>query len=91
MSNYFTYILECSDGTYYVGKTVDLKKRLRQHNGEIKGGAKYTSGRRPVILRFAQDHETLSEALKNEYTLKRLTKNNKTSLIKDVDLNKFQQ
>jgi len=82
MSSFFTYILECSDGTFYVGKTTDIKRRLRQHNGELKGGAKYTSGRRPVILYYMKDHQNLSEALKNEIKLKKLTHKEKAYLKK---------
>lgn len=40
---FFVYLLECEDGSTYVGATVDLDHRLRQHNGEIKGGAHATS------------------------------------------------
>jgi len=43
MSEYFVYLLECSDNSTYVGATVDLDHRLRQHNKEIKGGAVATS------------------------------------------------
>jgi len=39
----FVYLLECSNGNTYVGATVDLDRRLRQHNKEIKGGAHATS------------------------------------------------
>lgn len=39
----FVYLLECTDKSTYVGATVDLEHRLRQHNGEIKGGAKATT------------------------------------------------
>jgi putative endonuclease len=39
------------NGSYtYVGITNDLKKRIRQHNGEIKGGVKYTKDRGPYAL-----------------------------------------
>lgn len=41
----YVYLLECTDGSTYVGATVDLEKRLRQHNQEIKGGAKLTSNK----------------------------------------------
>jgi predicted GIY-YIG superfamily endonuclease len=39
----FVYLLECTDKSTYVGATVDLEHRLRQHNGEIKGGAHATT------------------------------------------------
>jgi len=38
----FVYLLVCSDGSTYVGATVNLNRRLRQHNKEIKGGAHAT-------------------------------------------------
>jgi len=41
----FVYLLECTSGATYVGATVDLERRLRQHNKEIKGGAKATSAK----------------------------------------------
>ena len=43
MSEFFVYLLQCSDNSTYVGATVDLEHRLRQHNKEIKGGAVATS------------------------------------------------
>jgi len=43
MSGFFVYVLQCSDGSTYVGATVDPDHRLRQHNGEIKGGAHATT------------------------------------------------
>jgi structure-specific endonuclease subunit SLX1 len=46
--SYCVYILRsCDDRRYYKGCTIDLKRRLRQHNGDIKGGARATSCRRP--------------------------------------------
>lgn len=41
----FVYLLESSDGATYVGATVDVDRRLRQHNKEIKGGAHATGSR----------------------------------------------
>ena len=38
----FVYLLECIDNSTYVGATVDVNRRLRQHNKEIKGGAHAT-------------------------------------------------
>jgi predicted GIY-YIG superfamily endonuclease len=44
MNNYYVYLLESSNGSTYVGATINLNRRLRQHNGMIKGGAKRTTG-----------------------------------------------
>jgi len=41
--NYYVYLLVSTNGSTYVGSTIDLNRRLRQHNGEIKGGAKRTT------------------------------------------------
>ena len=41
--DFFVYLLECTDKSTYVGATVDVHHRLRQHNKEIKGGAHATT------------------------------------------------
>ena len=41
----FVYLLESTDNATYVGATVDLNRRLRQHNKEIKGGAHATGSK----------------------------------------------
>ena len=77
---HFVYILECADKTLYVGCTNNLEKRLKQHN-ESKQGAHYTKIRRPVILKYSQEFETLSKARAKEAQLKRLPRNEKLKLI----------
>lgn len=77
---YFVYILECADKTLYCGYTTDLERRIFNHNN-AKSGAKYTMGRRPVKLVYKEDFETLSEALKREHALKKLSKSTKAELI----------
>lgn len=76
----YVYILECADGTYYIGKTQDLENRLKAHNGEVTGGAKYTRGRRPVRIVYSEELKSTSEALKREFELKKLTKLQKQKL-----------
>ena len=38
----FVYLLVSTNGSTYVGSTINLERRLRQHNKEIKGGAQAT-------------------------------------------------
>lgn len=78
---YVVYILECSDKSLYVGSTNDLERRLHQHN-HAKAGAHYTKIRRPVILKYSEEVESLSVARKREAELKRLTREQKLELIK---------
>ncbi len=76
---HFVYILECSDGTYYTGYSNDVLARLKKHQ-EGKG-AKYTRGRTPLQLVFKQGFVTKEEALKAEYAIKKLSKQEKGRLI----------
>lgn len=78
----YTYILKCSDGTYYTGWTNDLDKRLKAHNGG-KSGAKYTRNRRPVTLVYYEEFQEKQEAMKREYAIKQLTRKEKENLIKE--------
>jgi putative endonuclease len=72
-SVYFTYIVHCADGTYYTGKTWNLVKRLRQHNGELHGGARYTKIRRPVKLKYFEEHISHKIAVQRENEIKKLS------------------
>jgi putative endonuclease len=58
------YILECADGSYYVGSTNDLERRIWEHNEGI--GAKYTARRRPVKLVYAAEFASIAEAYERE-------------------------
>jgi putative endonuclease len=76
---HFVYILECSDNTLYVGYTTDIAKRLKQHN-ESKRGARYTSGRRPVLLKYSEKFKTVGKALSREAEIKRWPRAKKLTL-----------
>ena len=77
---YYLYILKCSDGSFYCGIARDLEKRLKQHNGTIKGGATYTLSKRPVYLKYYEKLDSRSEALKREYEIKQLSHVQKSKL-----------
>ena len=76
----YTYILECKDGTYYTGWTNNLEKRLKDHNDGK--GAKYTKARLPVILVYHEKFLTKEEAMRREYAIKHMTRQEKSNLIK---------
>ncbi|MDO8522859.1 MAG: GIY-YIG nuclease family protein [bacterium] len=77
---YFTYILECTDKTLYIGATNNLEKRLHEHN-KSKSGAHYTKIRRPVVLRYFEKFPTLKKSRAREAELKRLPREKKLELI----------
>ena len=77
---FFVYIVECADNTLYTGSTNNLTKRIREHNA-AKAGARYTRGRRPVRLAYAEAAATLSDALAREAQIKKLSRTQKLLLI----------
>ncbi len=79
---HYIYLVRCSDDSLYCGWTTDLKRRIDAHNGYIPGGAKYTRGRRPVTLVYAESFHQKQEAQRREYAIKRMTKTKKLRLIK---------
>lgn len=79
--SFFTYILECSDKTYYVGCTNNLEKRLIEHNASKKG-AHYTKIRRPVLLKYSETFSTLLGARRREREIKSWGREKKEKLWK---------
>ena len=74
----FCYILQCSDGTLYTGWTVNVEKRISQHNKGL--GAKYTKTRRPVTLVYIEPQPDKITALKRERAIKALPRKKKLEL-----------
>lgn len=78
---YYVYIVECSDKTLYTGITVDVDRRMDEHNSGALG-AKYTSARRPVKILYTKKYKDRSTASKEEYRIKKLSRAQKLQLIK---------
>ena len=78
---WYIYVLLCADNSLYCGITKNLEKRLKQHNGELKGGAKYTRGRGPCRFVYIKKAMNRSIASKLEYQFKQLSRKNKINLI----------
>ena len=83
MSNCYTYILKCADGTLYTGWTNDVPRRLARHNEGT--ASKYTRARRPVVLAHLEEFATKQEAMKRECEIKKLTKAKKLKLIQNME------
>jgi len=78
--SFYVYILQCADGSYYVGHTDDLAERLGAHeSGEFRG---YTYRRRPVQLVFAEEFSSREEAFQCERRLKGWSRRKKEALIR---------
>jgi tRNA/rRNA methyltransferase len=79
MQDFFVYILKCNDGSYYVGHTDNMEKRLSEH--QLKKFDTYTSKRLPVELIFVQVFGTRDEAFAAERQIKKWTRKKKEALI----------
>ena len=82
---YYLYILRCQDKTLYSGITVNLDRRLIEHNSS-KLGAKYTRARRPVKLVYSKKYRNRSTASKAEIKIKKMARQKKLNLIKKAAL-----
>lgn len=83
----YTYIVKCSDKTFYTGWTNDLEKRIEMHNSGK--GAKYTKARLPVELVYYEAFDTKEEAMSREWHIKRLSRSEKQKLMEAADLKKL--
>ena len=81
----YMYILLCSDGSYYTGSTIDLERRLAQHqNGE---GANHTKKRLPVSLLYYEEYQRIDEAFYREKQVQGWSRKKKEALIEgNLDL-----
>ncbi len=82
MADWYVYLLRCRDGSFYTGVARDLERRLRQHNGELAGGARYTRGRRPVELVWSEACADRGAAQAREAQVRKLSRAEKLRLVK---------
>ena len=76
---FFVYFIKSTNGSTYIGATVDLDKRIRQHNKEIKGGATATSikvnqGEIWCYHCYVENFPSWNEALKFEWRWKQISR-----------------
>ena len=77
---FFTYIIQCSDNSYYVGMTGALSKRYCEHEEGVNLDC-YTYSRRPFRLLYWETYETGEEAILREKQLKKWSRAKKRALI----------
>lgn len=79
----YTYILICSDDSYYTGSTIDIDKRLMEHlAGE---GANYTRKRLPVKLVYYEEYNRIDQAFYREKQIQKWSRKKKEALINNWD------
>ena len=78
---WFVYIVRCADNTLYTGITADITRRVREHNGEIGTGARYTLSKRPVTLVYSKKMKSRSAALIYEAKIKKLSRDEKNAML----------
>ncbi len=75
----YTYILECSDGSYYTGSTSNLELRILQHRkGE---GSNYTRKHLPVKLIYFEEFQNIDDAFYREKQIQGWSHKKKAALI----------
>lgn len=80
--NYFLYILEGSDKSYYVGVTNDLEIRIGQHNSG-ENTSSFTFTRRPVVLKYYKRFDQIEHAIEFEKQVKGWSRKKKEALFSE--------
>ena len=73
------YILECADGSFYVGSTRNLDQRMMQH--QSGRGSRYTSGRLPVKLVYGEEYDRVADAYSREKQVQNWSRAKREALI----------
>ncbi len=79
MTNWFVYIIHCTDESLYTGITTDIEKRYTAHTLQL--GAKYFRGRKPRRLVYLESGHDRSSATKREMEIKKLKRKDKFTLL----------
>lgn len=84
IKKWYVYITQCKDGTLYTGITIDLVRRLKEHNEDNVKGAKSLRGKRPVKLVCFEVYNSQSEARKREAKIKSYSRLDKLRLVEGI-------
>jgi len=82
MTIWSVYIVRCVDDTLYTGIARNAARRVEEHNSNDLLAANYTRTRRPVALVYQEAAATRSAALKREYEIKQMSRQEKEALFR---------
>jgi putative endonuclease len=85
---FFTYILLCANDKLYTGYTGDLNNRFTQH--QTGKGSKFTKANKPIKYVYTMEYSTKFEAMKAEYRIKHLTREQKEKLINNQAIVRYE-
>ena len=77
---WYVYIVECTDLSLYTGITLDVDRRVKEHNHSAKG-AKSLRYKRPVHLVYSEKYNSHRDAARREYEIKQWKREEKRKLI----------
>jgi len=79
--NWYVYIVRCADDSLYTGITLDVNRRVMEHNTSNTKGSKSLRGKRPVTLVYTEKYSSRSKASAREFDIKHMTRDEKLELI----------
>lgn len=83
---WYLYMIRCRNGSLYTGITIDVERRLAEHQSQGKKCAKYLKGKGPLELVYSEEAGDRQKALSAEIRVKSQTKANKEKMIKQAML-----
>ena len=80
-SEWFVYIIEADDGSYYTGISTDPQRRIEEHRGGGPTAARYFRGRKPRQLVLVEGGHDRGSALRRESAIKNMDRRGKEELV----------
>jgi putative endonuclease len=79
--NWYVYIVRGADDSLYTGITVDVSRRIIEHNTSNTKGSKSLRGKRPVTIVYTEEYSSRSKATARECEIKHMSRAEKLAII----------
>lgn len=83
-SDWYVYIVKCKDGSLYTGISLNIKRRIKQHNSG-NGAKSIVKSKRPVKLIYSEKHNSQGNALRREKEIKGWRREKKVDLVRSIN------